>query len=139
MPFAAINMVSQFALGIDAERVSGAASLVCDCLTLVPIAEGWCSAYMGNSLGYGVQYAVGPDYEPLVLREKPDGRHDGFWMVGNLPQVVSTSRIYGGLPTGSGILVLAAQRYGASGSTLTDTCTVELDVYPRWDTGRGAS
>jgi len=127
-----------FCLGIDAEQVSGSPSLHMDSLILIPAGEGWLSVDL-QTPSVGVLYGggSGSDPQPIQVQDRPDGTHDATWVSGGLSQVVAVPRITDGLPVGAGILVLAGQAYAAS--TLADVVGVELDVYPRYVTLRGAS
>src|SRR5579859_233117 len=136
---ASLDMVSYYAMGIDAELVTGTPSttnLEMDCLTLIPIGEGWCSADVTNTFGYGTQYSLG-DTMPTYVQERPDGTKASALVIASHPEVVGAVRLGGGLPVGNGIAVVAAQRNGVS--TLADTVTLDLQVYNRWVTMRGAS
>lgn len=132
-----LDLLSNYALGVDAEQIggtSGTPALHCDCLVLIPVGEGWCSADIGHAT-LGVQFS-GSDTQPLYLQDRADGTKASVWVSGGKPKILGVPRISGGLPQGSGILVVAAQRNAVS--TLADTLTVNMQVYRRWDTLRGA-
>jgi hypothetical protein len=112
--------------GIAAERVSGAGSLEMDCLMFVPIEEGFVFAKVITP-GSGL---------PASVFRSADGKVFGYTTGANTAYSLIEPKAKGGLPLGSGIGVIAAERDGQS--VLTDTVDVDLSVYQRWETLRGA-
>ncbi len=121
--------VGSYAMGIDAERISGACSLEMDCLVLIPIGEGYVFVDGAN-----VQYSA-PNTNPMFVTQHADGRTASVQNTTE-PVSVGTPRVGGGVPTGNGILVLAGQR--VSSSVLADHIDMSMSVYPRWSLLRGA-
>lgn len=133
--------IPTYALGLDAERVTGTPTLNVDCFVMIPVDEGWVAASIDGSGGQGVQYSAG-DMRPLYVTDHADGSRDSVWYTGTNPQIIGVPRGSGGLPVGgNNILVLAAQRQiGATSynSQLADTAGVQVQVYERWESMRGA-
>lgn len=128
--------LDNYALMLQAERVSGAASLHMDCMILIPISEGYITTDQpdaGASDGFG-NAAGGLAH---WVFERPDGAIQGLYLGLASPSGNISVRYSGGLPTSNGIAVVAAQRLASS--VKTDTVSLEFAVYPRWTTLRGAS
>lgn len=146
-PGRSINSASQiqgYALGLDAEQVTGTPTLSVDCLILIPVDEGWMAVSIDGSGGQGVLY-FGGDQRPLYATNRAEGSSDSSWYAGGIPQVVGVPRVSGGLPVTNGtsnILVLAAQRQTSAtvfNSTVSDLLGVQVTVYERWESLRGAA
>jgi len=127
------DFLSNYALGIDAERIGGAGSLEMDCLILIPVGEGF--VYASTGANVGVEYSAG-DTRPLCVHVRPTGKVDSVWMAGSMPVAVGQAKVNDGLPVGDVRAVLAAERY--DGSVKGDTNTVIAYVYHRWNSLRGA-
>jgi hypothetical protein len=114
-----------YTLRVDAERVSGSGNLDMDCLVLIP-QEGFVYVDGGNVSVLGGN---------LIAGEEPNG---AFYCVQTdliNPYRGGTVKIVNGLPTGSGIAVLAGQR--ETRSFKTDACFMLVYFYNRWMTLRG--
>ena len=126
------DSLRHFALMVKAERTAGSDSLHLDSLILIPQGEG--AVYAG---GGGVQYSVPGDPRPIKIRHYADGPIAAWAYYQNMPIVTANVEPHKyGLPVGIGDLVLAGQ--GASSHTLTDAVDIELQIYPRYRTLRGA-
>lgn len=125
--------INQYALAIDAERISGTPQLHLDCFVLIPTTEGWFSADMGPNLtGDGVSNG-----NTLYVVDRADGQKYSIYLSAGVPFSVSAPRVTGGLPPGAGIVVLAGQRQASS--VLADGVNLTLQVYNRWETLRGGA
>lgn len=122
-----------YALGIDAELVSGSCDLDMDTLILIPMDEGFVYADGG-----AVQEQLGAT-RPLVVQQHADGNNSCVWFSTSSgrdnPHNIGNVSVINGMPIGAGLLVLAGQR--AAVSTLADAVRLEMKVYPRWKTLRG--
>ncbi len=125
------RLLLNYALGIDAERVSGACSLDMDCLVMIPNDEGFVYA------DGGAVQLVAADTKPLYVQHFADGTKLSVGMVSNAPQTLGTPSINGGAPIGNGIVVIAGQRQTVS--TLADTVGLLVNVYRRWRSIRGVA
>jgi hypothetical protein len=129
--FPVTGNLRKYALRLEAERVSGSGNLKIDCVSPVPMSEGFI-----HITGSAVQY-VGGDTRNAEVRLFPDYAISGNAWAGGYP--VSTLNIETqryGLPVGSGTLFLIAQR--ETQSILADFCNIEMRYVPRWLTLRGA-
>src|SRR3990167_782933 len=131
---AGVNMMTAYAMAIDAERVSGTPSLDLAELVLIPTTEGFVASDTG---GGGVEY-VAADERPLYVQHRPEGRIDAIYNSGSIPQYLGSPTLVGGLPNHSagGILVVAGQRLASS--VLADTVSLTLKVSRRGAQLRGA-
>lgn len=112
-------------IGIAAERVSGAGNLEMDCFVLIPISEGYVFATIPAT-----------DNLKVSVMQHADGSHQAYTTSVNTPFASAQAQVSGGLPIGSGIGVVAAQRLAES--DLTDTVEADLYVYNRWSALRGS-
>lgn len=128
--FAGTNSMKDYTLYIQAERTSGSASLYIDGLTLIPKNEGFVYAENG-----AVQF-VASDERPLQVYHRPDGGVDSVNYFGGLELNVGVPQVMGGIPPGTGIVVLAGQRQTVSFTN--ETINLTLQYYERWATLRGA-
>lgn len=126
-PLANRGTPGEFQIGVQAERESGAASLELDCLILIPLDEGFIHMGRVDSTAYTT-----PDFEGFQFA---DGRIEGVIHGATYVAELVPTVIEGGLPVGSGIGVLAAERY--QDSDKADTADVRLRVYQRWESLRG--
>ena len=122
-----VDYLDHVLFGIAAERVSGTGSLEMDCLVFIPIEEGYIfSKVLTPGSGF-----------PASVLQTADGKYYGYTTAVNTAYSLIEPTVKGGLPVGSGICVIAAERDDQS--ALTDTVDVDLAVYQRWETLRGAS
>lgn len=128
--FNATSYLQNYAMGIDAERISGACSLEMDCLVLIPIDEGFVYAE-----GMQVQYSGGST-EPCYIAKKADGRVDATQFISSVAVSMCPAKVSKGMPVGSVSIVGAGQR--STVSTLADNVTVDMYLYRRWKFMRGA-
>jgi len=128
--FGGTNSMKDYTLTLQAERISGSASLYIDGLTLIPKNEGLVYAENG-----AVEY-VGGDERPLQVFHRPDGGVDSVNYFGSSELNVGVPQVSGGLPPGTGIVVLAGQQQTVSFTNQTINLT--LQYYERWATLRGA-
>lgn len=133
---AGVWAIDSYALAVDAERITGTPQLHLDCLVMIPVTEGWFSVDMGNPAGItggeGVQTGT-----LLYLVDRPEGQKYSTYVDTGLPLSVGAPRVADGMPAGNGIFVLAGQRVASS--VLADAVNVTFQVYPRWETLRGAA
>jgi hypothetical protein len=115
---------------LQAQRTAGTGTdgLHMDCLIPIPVNEGY--AHIANGTGVKNELFVNPfgkiscyDYTSTDITGLADA-------TGTNPDDYF-------LPTGGGIVVVAAQR--AAGSTAADAVDIGLKVFPRWRTLRGAA
>ena len=127
---AGIYALKNYAMGIDAERVSGSCNLDYDVLIPIPDNEGFVYADGGNCA------FAGGNISPLVVQEHADGTKDSFAL--NSTQIVNTGLpiINGGLPTGLGLYVIAGQR--ETSSVKGDTIRMDMHDKRRWLSMRGS-
>jgi len=117
--------LSAFTISIEAERISGSGSLELDALCLVP------------SEHLFTMYDMGTSFAPLAYGlTLPDDTHaarirDGSGLMRVQPPFTMTNWC---LPTDPGILVAQLQTATAHG--LTDTGSVGMGYYPRWNLSR---
>lgn len=128
---AGANFERKYALRIEAERTAtaGAGALHMDCLTLIPQSEGYVYAEGG------LVQDVGGDLRPLYVQDRADGQKDSIAYSGGAAVNVGVPTVKGGMPVGSGIVVVAAQR--SDNCVLGDTFDLEFQHYQRWRTLRG--
>lgn len=132
--FSGAQLFDDYAMAIDAERTSGSAALHMDCLVLIPIAEGSVVVSMvPAAAGEGV-YTVTD--QGLSIFNLPDGSTEAFHTHGAIPWTAAEPKLSGGVPVGSGLVVMAGQRDGVS--TLADTVEIDIEAIKRWNTLRGA-
>lgn len=118
-----------FALGIDAERVSGSPTLYMDCLVMVPVGEG------GFYLSDGDISFTTTTHSVIV--NTPDEEVLGYnFTSGNVAKSVNNPQINDGVPAGNGSLVLACQ--GSLGSDVLHDFYVGLWFAERWYDLRGS-
>jgi hypothetical protein len=126
------SYVSLQALRIEAERISGTASLDLDCLILIPYDEGFVYANGGQ-----VVYAGG-DERPVYVNRSADGATTAIGFTGGTPNFNDIEcNVIGGMPVGVTYGVLAASRAGSA--VLADTLSVTCKAYHRHSTLRGAA
>jgi hypothetical protein len=107
--------IANYALALQAERVSGAASLECDAFILIPMSEGYLTTDQpdASTAGFGDGSAAPVVAMGTTCLSGRMARCKGFiWRL--TPSGNITVRYSGGLPTGSGIAVVAAQRLTSS-------------------------
>ena len=120
--------VAQYAMVIDAERISGACSLEMDCLVLIPNNEGYIFTedapvdFASSLEAWAMQYI--------------DGRSSVVARYSGVAAKLGTIKASGGLPTGVGIVVAAGQRETVS--TLADHVDLDIHALNRWAILRGA-
>jgi len=119
--------INVFTLGIDAERIAGAGNLEMDCLILIPTLEGFC---------YVDAATLNATANPVNLFDRADGKTDGVQIFSGTVGGVVTTKIFGGVPTGNGSLIVAGQR--STETVKTDVIGFELYTFARWATLRGA-
>jgi len=125
------SYLSKYALRLQAERVSGSGSLLCDCFVLVPMSEGFV-----HVTGGATQY-VAADDRPSIVKYFPNGDVTGVALTGGVPVCsLSVDMQRFGLPVGVGTLYLVAQR--STQQILSDTLTVVIDYGERWLMLRGS-
>lgn len=123
--------MQNFSLGIDAELVSGGVSLDMDTLILIPSNEG-----MIYFDGADIDTAGGVN-SFVAIETQPDGRVVALDYDSGYAQLNLNARINGGVPIGTGIIVLAAAR--SASSVLADAMDITLvQTHPRWAVLRGA-
>lgn len=132
--FSSTHLFDNYAMAIDAERISGSAALHMDCLVLIPIAEGYVVVSMVPATGGEGVYTVFD--QGLSVFNLPDGSTEAFHTYGGFPRTAAEPKLSGGVPVGSGLVVMAGQRDGVS--TLADTVEIDIDAVKRWNTLRGA-
>lgn len=141
VPYGLTTAVNSYSLGIDAERLSGAASLDMDCLVLIPREEGYVSATGGSNIS-----SIGAN-ATFYYHNRPGGTKDVSLVVGGVPVRSGEPNSEGGLPVsgnvpgtvtddGKGILVLAAQQETIS--ILAQTAAITMQVVKRWEVFRGS-
>lgn len=125
-----------FALSIDAERISGACSLDIDCIVLIPM-EGMvaCTEAVVTKSGTDL-YAT-----QIIKSPRGDVHGEKYLLTGGAAPTkvtgATTAQISGGIPPGtSGVVVLACQR--ATVSDKTDSVSTSISWLPRYRELRGA-
>lgn len=123
--------VSNYSLRIDAELASGSGNLEMDCLILIPRDEGFVYSDGGNI----TYHLTTPDF--LLVSNLADGRkYSERYKSGTGVMDIGSPELTGGVPTGTGIIVLASQRDAVS--TLADTLKVIVIYNERWGSLRGS-
>jgi len=121
-------------LGIEAESLgTPGGDLEMDCFVLIPTEEGHVYA---EAPGGVVQYDSGYE-KPLVVYTRPNGKTEAWWFqAATSPAATATPQVGRGLPVGSGIAVVAGERFGST--VKADVIDISVDVYQRWESLRGA-
>lgn len=141
--FAGSSNFSNYSLALDAERAVGTPTLSVDCLIMIPLDEGWLATSIDSSSG-----ALGVDVNSvLYVTDRADGTRDSTWVdtFSGALQSAGVPRGSGGLPLTAGspvVLVVAAQRQTGPTtfvSNLADLVNVQVQVYERWESLRGAA
>lgn len=132
----AYSAMKNYALELQAERISGSIDLHLDCFVLVPYNEGFIYAE-------GTLENNSPTVNFILVQERPDGRREAVnltLVAGPAYEIngIGTPQMIGGLPPGAGRVIVAAER--ASSSVLGDSllATGSISYYPRWTTLRGS-
>jgi hypothetical protein len=130
-----LTQIQGTSIRIDAARILGSGggdTLDLDCLVLIPIDEGYCHFS-------GAQISQANDWDNIVYN-LPEGRiHSEVIQPGGIGRLdtsgTSPERLV--IPPGEVRMVVAGQ-HGAGGYKTGSTVDIDLDVYPRWATLRGA-
>lgn len=135
-PGQTILPLQNFALRLQAERVSGSGNLFMDCLVFIPSAEGAL-----HITGGAVTYSLG-DQRPSRVYVHPNGKIEAWsYIVGGTGEYVTQGTVavepekYE-LPTGGCLLILAGQR--ATIQDKDDYVDLRLYLFSRYRTLRGA-
>ena len=124
------SFLQDYALRIEAERVSGSNDLDLDCLILIPKAEGAIHVSGG-------EVVFAPTFSEMAITVHPNGMVTGTSYVGSVQNAkADPSPIKFGIPVGAGRLVVAGQRLASSDKA--DLVNVQSWFFPRWRTLRGA-
>jgi len=125
--YSGAGQMRSYAMGIDAERVSGSCNLEMDCIVLIPNGEGFFYTDGGTVMYTGDNW--------MYLFDQPDNTKDSIAFSNGIVCNIGAPVINSGLPIGNGILVLAGMCQAIS--VVGDYINMELWIYRRWRAERG--